>query len=36
MNCAEVRHYLDTILSSTAPSLREKLRLFAIDHDIVI
>ena len=36
MNCADVRHYLDTILPSTAPSLREKLRLFAIDHDIVV
>ena len=36
MNMKEVQEYLLSILSSQSHSLREKLRLFAIDHDIVI
>lgn len=36
MNMKEVQEYLLSILSSKSHSLREKLRLFAIDHDIVI
>ncbi|MBE6450208.1 MAG: phosphoenolpyruvate--protein phosphotransferase [Alphaproteobacteria bacterium] len=36
MDTSLVKDYLETILPVPAHSLREKLRLFAIDHDIVI
>ena len=36
MDTRQVQDYLETILPIPAHSLREKLRLFAIDHDIVI
>lgn len=36
MNMKEVQEYLLSILTSKSHSLREKLRLFAVDHDIVI
>jgi len=36
MDTRQVVDYLQTILPIPAHSLREKLRLFAIDHDIVI
>ncbi len=36
MDTRQVSDYLETILPVPAHSLREKLRLFAIDHDIVI
>ena len=36
MDTRQVIDYLQTILPIPAHSLREKLRLFALDHDIVI
>lgn len=36
MDTRQVQDYLQTILPIPAHSLREKLRLFAIDHDIII
>ena len=36
MNAAEVKDYIDTILPLPVHSLREKLRLYALDHNIII
>ena len=36
MNATEVKDYVDTILTLPAHSLREKLRLYALDHNIAI